>query len=104
MDDDIEPHPCVTKTTKFIALARVAARLIGLNAQAVHMPGHSIDLAGEARNPEGVDNVPAGDQDVDRSACGHMQDIFGLHSAMIWIAEGPGPLLTNGLDPRRMSR
>ena len=46
MDDDIEPHPCVTKTTKFIALARVVARLIGLNAQAVHMPGHSIDLAG----------------------------------------------------------
>ena len=105
MDDDIEPHACVTKTTKFVALARVVARLIRLNTQAVHMPGHGIDLAREARNPERVDNVMAGDQDVDRSARGYMQNIFGLHSAMIGIAEGPGPLLTNSLDlRRRMSR
>ena len=48
MDDDIEPHACVTKTTKFVALARVVARLIRLNTQAVHMPGHGIDLAREA--------------------------------------------------------
>jgi hypothetical protein len=68
MDDDIESHPCVTETAKFVALACVAARLIGLNAQAVHMPGHRIDFSGEAGYPEGVDDVPAGDKDVDRSA------------------------------------
>src|SRR4029077_19133245 len=45
MDDDIEPHPRVTDTAEFVALACVAAWLIGLNAQAVQMPGHSIDFA-----------------------------------------------------------
>ena len=54
MDDDIEPHPRVTDTAEFVALACVAAWLIGLNAQAVHMPGHSIDFASEAGYPEGM--------------------------------------------------
>ena len=101
MDDDIEPHAGVTETAKFVALACVASRLIGLNAQPVHMPGHRIDLAGEAGNPEGVDDVLAGDKDVDRSARGQMQDVSRLHPAMIGIAECPGPLLSHGLDPRR---
>src|ERR1700688_787028 len=101
MDDDIEPHPCVTETAKFVALACVASRLIRLNAQAVHMPGQRIDLAGAAGYPEGVDDVLAGDKDVDRSACGQMQDVSSFHSAMIGVAEGPDPLLTHCLDPRR---
>jgi len=68
MDDDIEPHSRVMETAKFVALACVASWSIGLNAQAVHMPRHRVDLAGEAGYPEGVDDVLAGDQDVDRSA------------------------------------
>src|ERR1700676_3605596 len=56
IDDDIDPHPCVTETAKFVALACVPSRLIGLKAQAVHMPGQRIDLAGEAGYPEGVDD------------------------------------------------
>ncbi len=76
MDDDIEPHARVIETAEFAALAGIAAGLVGLNAQAVHMPGHRIDLAGEARYPEGVDDVPAGDQDVDGCACRQMQDAF----------------------------
>ena len=79
----------------------VAARLIGLDAQEVHMPGHRVDLAGEAGNPEGVDDVVAGDHDVDRNARGQVQDVPGLHPAMVGIAEGPDPLPTLGLDPRR---
>ena len=101
MDDDVEPHPGVTETAKFVALACVASGLIGLNAQAVHMPGQRVDFAGEAGYPEGVDDVLAGDQDIDRSARGHVQDVPSLHPAMVGIAEGPGPLPTHGFDPRR---
>jgi len=101
MDDDIEPHPCVTDTAEFVALACVAAWLIGLNAQAVHMPGHSIDFASEAGYPEGMDDVEACDENVDRRASGHVQDVSGLHPAVVGIAEGPDPLPTHGLDPRR---
>src|SRR5262245_52504935 len=105
MDHDIEPHSCVTETAKFVALTGVASRLICLNAKAVHVSGHRVDFAGEARYPEGVDDVLARDQDVDRRTRGHVQDILGLYSTMIGIAEGPGPLLTNGLDRQRcMSR
>src|SRR6516165_12086058 len=99
MDDDIEPHSCVTETAKLVALACVASWPIGLNAQAVHMPGHCVDLAGEPGYPEGVDHVLAGDQDVDRSARRHVQDVPGLRPAMVGIAEGPRPLPTYGLDP-----
>src|SRR5882672_2070347 len=101
MDDDIEPHPRVTETAELVALACVGSWLISLNAQAVHMPGHSVDFASEAGDPEGMDDVLACDENVDRRACGHMQDIPGLHPAMVGIAEGPDPLPTHGLDPRR---
>src|SRR6202163_4030490 len=101
MDDDIEPHPRVTETAKFVALACVVSGLIGLNAQAVHMPGHRIDFAGEAGYPEGVDDVLAGDEDVDRSACGQVQDVSSFHPAMIGVTECPDPLPSHGLDPRR---
>ena len=100
MDDDGEPHPGVTEAAEFVALSFVAARLIGLNAQAVHMPGHRVDLAGEARNPEGVDDVLAGDHDVDRRARGQVQDVPRLHPAMLGIAERPAPLPALGFDPR----
>ena len=83
MDDDIEPHARVIETTKFAALAGVAARLVSLNAQAIHMPGHRIDLSGQARYPERVDHVPAGNQNVDGSACRHMQDAPCFGCAMI---------------------
>jgi len=62
MDDDIEPHPCVTETAKFVALACVASRLIRLNAQAVHMPGQRIDLAGEALRARIEANLARQDQ------------------------------------------
>ena len=101
MDDDIEPHPGVTETAKFIALTCVASWSIGLNAQTVHMPGQRIDFAGEAGYPEGVDDILAGDQNVDWSACGQVQDVSSFHLAMIGVAEGPDPLPTHGLDPRR---
>src|SRR5262245_8458727 len=105
MDDDIKPHPCVTETAKLVALACIASGLIGLNAQAIHVPGHRVDFAGEAGYPESVDDVLAGDQDIDRRARGHVQCVPGLHPAMVGIAEGPGPLPTHGLDPRwRISR
>src|ERR1700751_271948 len=101
MNDDIEPDPCVTEAAKFVALSCVASRLIGLNAQAVHMPGHCVDLASEAGYPKGVDDVLAGDQDVYGSARGHVQDFPGLRPAIVGIAEGPGPLPTHGLNPQR---
>ena len=57
MDDDNEPHPGVAKAAELVAEPFVAARLIGPNAQAIHMPRHRVDLAGEAGHPEGVDDV-----------------------------------------------
>ena len=68
MDDDIEPHPGVTDTAELVALAGIASRLIGLNPQAVHMPGHGVDFAGEAGDPEGMDDVLAGDENIYRRA------------------------------------
>ena len=65
------------------------------------MPRHRIDLAGEAGHPEGVDDVDAADRDVDGGARGQVQDVPGRDAAMIGIAEGPEPLPTLGLDPRR---
>ena len=72
----VESHACVTETAEFVAEPFVAARLIGLDAQSIHMPGNCVDLAGESRHPEGVDDVLAGDHDVDRRACGQMQDVL----------------------------
>jgi len=91
----------VTDTAEFVALACVAAWLIGLNSQPVHVPGHSIDFSSEAGYPEGMDDVEACDENVDRRASGHVQDVPGLHPAVVGIAEGPDPLPTHGLDPRR---
>ena len=79
MHDDSEPHPGVADAAEFGALSFVAAWFIGLHMQDVHMSRHSVDLAGKAWNPEGVDNVKAADRDVDGNSCRQVQDIHGLH-------------------------
>jgi hypothetical protein len=65
------------------------------------VPRHYVDLAGEAGDPEGVDDVAAGDHDVGGNAGGQVHDILGRPVAVVWIAEGPAPLLRLGLDSQR---
>ena len=98
MDDDDETHAGVAETAELVAGPFVTARLVGLDAQEIHVPRHRIDLAGKARHPEGMDDVEAGDHDVDGVARGQVQDVPGLDPAMIGIAEGPDPLPPLGLD------
>ena len=99
MDDDGEPHPGMAEAAELRAAAVIAAGFVGLDAQQVHMARHRVDLAGQARHPEGMDDVDAGDRDVDGNAGGQVQDVSGLNPALVGIAEGPDPLPSLGLDP-----
>ena len=81
----------------------VAPRRVGLQAQDVHAPRDRVDLAGEARDPEGVDDVAAGHHDVDGRAGGKDASRPVVdHAAMVRIAEGPAPSFGMDLDPRRL--
>ena len=79
----------------------VAPRRVGLDAQDVHAPRDRVDLAGEARDPERVNDVAARHHDVDGCAGGKMQDARGPLAAVVRILEGPAPLFRADLDPRR---
>ena len=94
--------PAWPRPQNSVALPFVAAGLDrpGCAARFVRA-GHRVDLAGEARHPEGVDDVVAGDHDVDGRTGGQVQHGFGLGPAMIGVAEGPDPLPPHGFDARR---
>ena len=66
------------------------------------MSRHSVDHAGKPRNPKSVDDVDAGDHDIDRDARGQVQHALGFDPAILGVAEYPFPLPSLRLDPQRL--
>ncbi len=101
MHDDVEAHAGVPLAAELGALALIAPGRVGLQAQVLDASGDGVDLAGQARDPQRVDDVATGDHDVHRHAGGQVQHAFGGEPALVGIAEDPAPALGLHLDARR---
>ena len=98
---DVEAHPGVPEATELVAEPFVAAWRVGLDAQEFTCPGTASILPASRGIQKAWMTSRLVTHDVDRNARGQVQHACGLHAAMVGIAEGPDPLLSLGLDPRR---
>ncbi len=92
-----KPHVGVVDTAEFRTLAAVSARLISLQAQDVGAAGDSIQLAPQARHPEGMDHIGGGEMDIHRLTHRNMQFIAQRYTG-IRVAHLPPPLMAGHLD------
>src|SRR5262245_20793481 len=101
MSDDLESHRSVPDAAELRAGPLVAPRRVGLDAQHVYPPRDRVDLPGETRDPERMDDVAARHHDIDGRAGGKMQNACGCLAVVVRITKGPALLLGVNLDPRR---
>src|SRR5690554_1332721 len=90
-------HMRVGTATKLGALAAIGARLIRLQAQHVDMSGNHVELAREARHPEGVNDIGTAQMHVDRHARRNMHDVH-QNQGRIGIAHLPPPLMPRDVN------
>lgn len=90
-------HVGMARPAVFGTLAEVDAGSVGLEAQRVPAAWNGVHLAAEARHPEGMDYVGAGDDHREFAPGRHVQHVRRLLAGR--IAEAPAPLL--GMDADR---
>ncbi len=76
--DDVERHQRVAEAAEFGALAAVAPGLVGADDQCVGAAGNHVHLAGEAGDPEAVDDIRRGQAEGDGAADGNADFVGGL--------------------------
>ena len=76
--DDIERHQRVAEAAEFGALAAVAPGLVGAHDERVGAAGNHVHLAGEAGDPEAVDDVRRGQAEGDGATDGDADFVGGL--------------------------
>src|SRR5690606_21469596 len=74
---DVDRHEGVVDAAQFRALAVVVAFLLGAEPGLVHTARNGVDLDGEGRNGDGVDDVRSGDQQADVLADRHHHRLIG---------------------------
>ena len=62
------------------------------------MPRHCVYLSCKPRNPESVDDIKAGDDDINWNARRQMHHALGFDPVMARVAESPVPLLRLRFD------
>ncbi len=92
MGDDGEPVAAIACAVELRAEPGIFARCPGFQPQRVDVAGHGVELSGQARHPEAVDDIRGGDLDVDGAARGDVQHVLGHAARHVRIGEGPRPL------------
>ena len=87
----------VCDAAEFGTLPVVHSRLFGDEPEEVVVERHHVDLAGEFRYPEAVDDVLRCELHVDRPADRDVHLVSG-HDFLVWITELEPPAVTYGFD------
>ena len=77
-DLDVEEHPGVVGAAELGALAGEGPRLVGHHLEGVDPAGDHVELLEEGRHPEGVDDVPGGEVELDPLADREVERREGL--------------------------
>ena len=97
MGDHAEAHVRVCDAAEFGALPVINTRLFGDEPEEVVVERHHVDLAGEFRYPEAMDNVLRRELHVDRTANRDVH-LVGGHDFLVRVTELEPPAVTYGLD------
>ncbi len=92
----LQEHREVIQPAEFIALAEVLARLAGLDPPGILKAGLGVDLPSQARHPEGMEHVLAGDLQPHDLAGRDGQ--LGDAGLAVGVLERPRPLDASHLD------
>src|SRR6185437_2059372 len=99
VDNDPESHPGMLRATIFSAGAAEDTGVFRAHPYEVLTPRHSVDFAGELRNPEVMDHI--GGVDFDKRVLLHRNMDFIRSDDLTRVADFPPPLMRVDHDIRR---
>lgn len=96
-----EFHVRVAGAAELGALTVIGTGLVGLQPQHIGAPRQHVQFAAEARHPERMDHIIAGQVQIHRLAGGNVQLIAQL-DALLRIADLPPPLVAGHLNAQHL--